>query len=253
MTTRHNALTYDFASVLPAPFAIVVIPGGDVTLSHRGGYLQEPLTMSVDAFALSKYPITNSQYQVFADANDGYGDPSWWEFSDTAREWWNENPHPLKPYGGDDHPRTHVTWYEAVAYCQWLAAKTGLDIHLPSEAQWQRAAQGDDGRPYPWGDNWDIALCTNNVAHEGIGTLSVRTHEGEGDSPYGVVDMIGNVWEWCATSWESGSDDLSLDEVRVLRGGSWFDDVQNAFRADYRSSWNPELASDLRGFRIAVG
>ncbi|MCC6615550.1 MAG: SUMF1/EgtB/PvdO family nonheme iron enzyme [Anaerolineae bacterium] len=251
--TTYRTLTREFAALLPPPFDLVDIPGGDVTLTQRGGYLHEPQTVHVDAFAIGKYPITNQQYQIFAEAADGYDDPAWWEFSDAAREWWYENPRPLKPYGGNDHPRTHITWYEAVAYCQWLAAKTGLAVHLPSEAQWQRAAQGDDGRPYPWGYEWDIALCTNNVAHERIGTLSVRTHEGEGDSPYGVVDMIGNTWDWCSTGWESGTDDLTLDEVRVLRGGSWFEDVQKVFRTDSRSSWNPELTSDLRGFRIAVG
>jgi len=253
MSTRHVSLSTDFTSVLPSPFALVEIPGGDVTLSHRGGYLQQPTTVHVDAFVIAKYPITNRQYQVFADAEDGYDDPAWWAFSDAAQEWWYENPRPLTPYGGVDHPRTHVTWYEAVAFCQWLAAKTGADVHLPGEAQWQRAAQGDDGRAYPWGELWDGERCANNVAHESIGTVPTLIYEGMGDSPFGVVDMAGNVWEWCATGWESGSDDLSLDEVRVLRGGGWFEDIQKVFRTDYRGSWNPELASDLRGFRIAVG
>lgn len=253
MTLRTPSLQYDFTALLPPPFAVVEIPAGEVTLAHAGGYLVQPETRRVEAFALAQYPVTNAQYQVFADAADGYDDPAWWEISDAAREWWHENPRPLKAYGSGDHPRTHVTWYEAVAFCQWLSARTGLTARLPREAEWQRAAQGDDARAYPWGADWDSNRCANNVAHASIGTLPVLTYAGTGDSPFGVCDMAGNVWEWCATSWENDSDDLSLDDVRVLRGGSWFDDIQKHFRADFRSSWNADLASDLRGFRVAFG
>jgi formylglycine-generating enzyme required for sulfatase activity len=238
--------------ILPPPFAWIQIPGGDVTLEHIGGYLGQPVTVFVTDFTLAKYPITNAQYQTFVDAPDGYVNESWWDYSEPAVDWRGDNSQPSTiQFGGDDHPRTHVTWYEAVAFCNWLSEKTGDDIRLPSETEWQRAAHGNDNRQFPWGDEWDAARCKNNVAHDSIGVASVLDYAGKGDSPYRVVDMTGNVWEWCATSWETGKNDLTADHIRVLRGGSWFDDVIRNFRVTNRASWNPDITSDLRGFRIA--
>ncbi|MBZ0278267.1 MAG: formylglycine-generating enzyme family protein [Anaerolineae bacterium] len=237
--------------ILPQPFAWADIPGGTVTLVRPGGYLLQPVSQTLAPFALARYPITNAQYQVFVDAPDGYANDSWWAYSTAAGEWRLENPLPSPmTFGGSDHPRTHVTWYEAVAFCRWLSVRTGDVIRLPTEAEWQWAAQGDDGREYPWGIEWDGERCHNNTAVKQIGTAPVISYAGKGDSPFGVVDMVGNVWEWCATSWETGLDDLRADDVRVLRGGSWFDDVMACFRTTYRASWNPEITSDLRGFRI---
>jgi formylglycine-generating enzyme required for sulfatase activity len=228
--------------LLPAPFAWVNIPGGPVRLQQRGGYVVQPVTVDVAPFAIAQYPVTNAQYQAFVDAPDGYAGSRWWDYSRPASD---------MAFGGADSPRTHVTWYEAVAFCGWLSARTGETIRLPAEAEWQRAAQGDDGREFPWGDEWDDGCCHHNLHADKMGAVSVMTFAGHGDSPFGVVDMAGNVWEWCATSWETGAADLSTDDVRVLRGGSWFDGVMSCFRTTYRGSWNPELTSDLRGFRIA--
>lgn len=239
------------STFLPAPFAWVNIPGGTTRLVQRGGYVVQPVTVEIAPFAIAQYPVTNAQYQVFVDAPDGYADSHWWDYSLPAAAWRVENPQPSDmAYGGDDCPRTHVTWYEAVAFCAWLSASTGEAIRLPEEAEWQRAAQGDDGREYPWGEEWDDECCHHNLAGNRIGTVPVTAYAGRGDSPFGVVDMAGNVWEWCATSWETGLADLSVDNVRVLRGGSWFDGVMSSFRTTCRGSWNPDLASDLRGFRI---
>lgn len=243
----QNSIT----ALLPPPFSWIDIPAGDVCLDHAGGYLLEAKTVHVDAFAIAKYPITHDQFQAFIDADDGYVDSRWWDYSDDARDWRLEYAAPKKmDYGGGDHPRTHLAWYEAVAFCRWLSAKTGDTIRLPTDAEWQRAAQGDDGRLYTWGDEWDGHRCQNNVARQQIGTVPVTTFEGQGDSPFGVVDLTGNVWEWCATNWSTGDNMLTGDDSRVLRGGSWFDDVQRFFRATTRSSWTPDSRSDLRGFRI---
>ncbi|MCB9450095.1 MAG: SUMF1/EgtB/PvdO family nonheme iron enzyme [Anaerolineaceae bacterium] len=240
------------STLLPAPFNWVTIPGGLVTLTHRGGYIVRPVTVTVEPFALAQYPITNAQYQVFVDAPDGYAESRWWDYSRSAQEWRNENPQSSSmTFGGADCPRTHVTWYEAVAFCAWLSTRSGESIRLPDEAEWQRAAQGDDGREYPWGDEWDTDCCHHNAAANQIGTIPVTTYAGRGDSPFGVADMAGNAWEWCTTSWETGLSDLSAEDVRVLRGGSWFDGVISTFRTTYRGNWNPDMTSDLRGFRIA--
>lgn len=238
-------------AILPPPFAWRAVPAGSITLRERGGYLAQPMRVDVAAFNMARYPVTNGQFARFVTAADGYDDERWWTFSPDAAEWHLENPQAKAvDYGADDHPRTHVAWYEAVAFCRWLSARTGQAIRLPSEAEWQRAAQGDDGRQYPWGDEWDAGLCHNNTGHENIGPYPVLDYASKGGSPFGVADMAGNVWEWCATRWNTGTDDLNGDAVRVLRGGSWFDDVQSFFRVTARSSWNPGLRSDLRGFRI---
>lgn len=237
--------------LLPAPLGWIDIPAGVVRLTATGGYLMKAAVQQIPAFCVARYPVTNAQYQVFVDAADGYGNPTWWTFSDDALLWWAGHPR-AKPiqYGGADDPRTHVTWFEAVAYTRWLSAHTGLSLRLPTEAEWQRAAQGDDERVYPWGNEWDEMRCANSTGAKRIGTTSVHEHEGRGDSPFGVVDMVGNVWEWCLTGWQSGSNETSGGEVRVLRGGSWFDDVRSFFTVTARTSWNPEIESDLRGFRL---
>jgi formylglycine-generating enzyme required for sulfatase activity len=205
----------------------------------------------VAGFALGRYPITNAQYQAFIDAADGYHDAGWWDYSTAALDWRAENDEPRGiEFGDGDYPRTHITWYEAVAFCQWLSAKTGDSIRLPTESEWQRAAQGDDNRSFPWGDEWDGERCQNSLTAKHIGPTYVTEYAGQGDSPFGAVDMAGNVWEWCATKWSSGADNLEGGDVRVLRGGSWFDDVQRYFRVTTRQSWNPDIRSDLRGFRI---
>ena len=246
-------MTHPITQLLPTPFAWVEIPGGSVTLSERGGYLDQPRTVAVAPFRIAQYPITNAQFQVFVDASDGFGDAEWWDFSDDARAWRYDYGRPKLPEFGGDHPRTHVNWYAAVAFCRWLSAHSGESIRLPVEAEWQRAAQGDDGRAYPWGDEWDSDRCTHNLRHANIGTASVHEHVGAGDSPFGVSDLCGNVWEWTATGWDRGAPVLPADEPRVLRGGSWFDDVMSVFRTAKRSSWTPDLESDLRGFRIVSG
>jgi formylglycine-generating enzyme required for sulfatase activity len=237
-------------TILPPPFDWCDIPAGEVTLDHLGGYLVEATTFPIVAFTLAQYPITNAQYQVFVDAADGYADSSWWAYSNAAQAWRAENPAPRQSFGEADHPRTHVSWYEAVAFCQWLSEKTGDTIRLPEETEWQRAAQGNDKRTYPWGEEWEAQRCKNNTESQGIGTSSVREYAGSGDSPFGVTDMVGNVWEWSSTRWTTGSNSLNTDQVRVTRGGSWFDNSARYYRVNFRNSWNPDIASDCIGFRI---
>ena len=244
---RHMTVT----ELLPPPFDWRAVPAGRPMLRERGGYLVQAASFDVDAFLIARFPITNGQFERFVQAPDGYQAERWWAFSPDAQEWHLETGEAKRAdFGDEHHPRTHVAWYEAVAFCRWLSEKTGEAIRLPSEAEWQRAAQGDDGRQYPWGEEWSADLCHNNSRHDSIGTGSVLEYAGRGDSPFGVADMSGNIWEWCATRWDSGANDLAGDAVRVLRGGSWFDDVASFFRTTARSSWNPGLRSDLRGFRI---
>ena len=146
-----------------------------------------------------------------------------------------------------------VSWYEAVAYCLWLSEQTGQKIMLPTDEQWQYAAQGDDGREYPWGNEWDCKLCNNSVKPcDSNCTTPVTQYEGKGDSPFGVVDMAGNVWEWCLSEDESGRNDLNGTNVCVLRGGSWGLNHTDFFRVSFRHRYYPYIRNFNIGFRLAL-
>lgn len=220
--------------LLPAPFAWVEIP--------KKGY------------SIAKYPVTNAQFRLFVDAPDGYNNARWWDYSADAKQWRSGNGLQNTGFTGDDHPRTNVCWYEAVAFCLWLSEVTGEKIMLPTEDQWQYAAQGDDGRTYPWGNEWDGSRCNNNVGEKGIGkTTPVRQYEGKGDSPFGLVDMAGNVWEWCLTDYQSGANDISKSATyRVLRGGSWNYNNTDGFRCGLRGRNLPLNRNNYGGFRLSL-
>lgn len=240
--------------ILPPPFEWVKIPAGKVTLEDasdkklydspgtKGG------TYTVPTFEIAKYPITNAQIQVFVDAPDGYHDVQWWNYSKAAQQWRQQNELEETKFEGDDLPRTNVCWYEVIAFCQWLSQKTGQSITLPTEQQWQRAAQGDDKRIYPWGNqepNGQLCNWGRNV-----GQTTPVTYYPQGASPYGVMDMSGNVWEWCLTEWGTDSVDVEGNNSRVLRGGSWAD-YGGFARCAFRFRDNPRIGSSRWGFRIA--
>ncbi|MBZ0275303.1 MAG: formylglycine-generating enzyme family protein, partial [Anaerolineae bacterium] len=157
-----------------------------------------------------------------------------------------------------NHPVVGVSWYEAVAFCLWLSKVSGERIMLPTEPQWQRAAQVlPDGRNiryiYPWGNEWNGSKCNNNVApFNSKSTTPVLQYAGQGDSPCGVTDMAGNVWEWCRTEYYSGMDDLNGTNARVLRGGSWLNPDPDFFRTLNRSWFFPNDGGSFRGFRLAL-
>jgi formylglycine-generating enzyme required for sulfatase activity len=152
-----------------------------------------------------------------------------------------------------NHPVVGINWYEAVAYCRWLTEKLcalgtlGKDeaVRLPTEREWQRAAQGDDGREYPWGE-W--AEGHANTRESGIGQPSAVGLFPEGASPCGALDMAGNVWEWCADWYDEDRD------TKVLRGGSWNDFQWFARCAYHRVSLTPRSRYiEIVGFRCARG
>ncbi|NIO69120.1 MAG: SUMF1/EgtB/PvdO family nonheme iron enzyme, partial [Anaerolineae bacterium] len=201
--------------------------------------------VTLPAYSISKYPLTNAQYAAFVQ-DGGYRNDEWWKEA-MAIGYWNppgfkgrfdEEPR-IGPasYGGvfvlPNHPVVGVSWYEAVAFCRWLterlreAGQIGPDqeVALPTEAQWEKAARGEDGRIFPWGDEFDATKC--NMEDTGIGTTSAVGVFPAGESPYGVLDLSGNVWEWCRTKWrgsyEKPSDEsLEGDVPRVLRGGAFY-------------------------------
>jgi formylglycine-generating enzyme required for sulfatase activity len=231
-------------NILPLPFDWCSILAGKVTLEDNGTY-------NVAAFDMAKYPITNAQFQTFAKASDGYANTAWWDYSPMARRWRAQNDLWETGFPGDDLPRTCVSWYEAAAFCRWLSAKTGENILLPSELEWQRAAQGDDGRKYPWGNTFEIDRC--NTSESGIKVATSVTKYLDGASPYGVMDLSGNIAEWCVNgSYTPGEDDVASfagGEARAMRGGSYGLSQFSAL-AVFRGFNFPADRYDFLGFRI---
>jgi formylglycine-generating enzyme required for sulfatase activity len=229
------------------------------------------LFIPTERYWISKYPITNAQFAKFIDAG-GYRERKWWtEAGWEAREegWHYDSDNEWKPSGkpsieplywgdsnwnGAEQPVVGVSWYEAVAFCLWLSEITGAQIMLPTEDHWQYAAQGDDGRDYPWGKDWDCKRCNNSVkpCNSSV-TTPVRHYEGKGDSPYGVVDMAGNVWEWCLTDYDNRANNINIDATdRVLRGGSLDYNHTDDFRCDSRFGYSPQSGGYINvGFRIS--
>lgn len=244
--TLRKALTED---LLPQPFAWCDIPAGSVSLedsSHLTPAGSKGGVFPVEGFVMAKYPITNAQFKVFLEAEDGYRNPQWWQYSRDGQKWRADNPTP-KPtaFPGDDVPRTNVSWYDAVAFCQWLSHKTGEAISLPTEQQWQLAAQSSDNRPYPWGSQFDKSL----VNFKSRGPTPVTQYPANA-SPSGVVDLVGNVLEWCLNEWSTGDPSLNGGTRRVLKGGSWHKTVEDELKATHRM-WNyADFRVDNRGFRI---
>lgn len=236
--------------ILPEPFEWIEIPSGLVKL-EMGGYVPDGgLEVQVGEFWIAKYPTTVAQYSLFVEAG-GYEVEEYWtqagwywrqsKLIDQSRFW--KDPQWHHP----DHPIAGVSWYEAIAFCHWLSDVTSEMIVLPTEPQWQRAAQGDDGRLYPWGNTFDERYC--NPTHIASQTTPV-TQFIAGASPYGVMDMCGNVWEWCITDGYSGREDIEGGSNRVLRGGtrsSSHNVAQNTMRLNYF----PSFRLDLVGFRLA--
>lgn len=184
------------------------------------------------AFHISKYLITNAEYEKFCRAT-GYETPYHWKQG-------------VIPAGKKNHPVVHVSWRDAIAYCDWASRAIGKQIALPTEEQWEKAARGSDGRIYPWGNDWRENHC-NSRESGNRGTTPVGAYSPRGDSPYGCADMAGNVWEWTA-SWY---DDTRQQYHRTLRGGSWYDYPRGA-RAASRDYDPPAYRYYSAGFRVVV-
>jgi formylglycine-generating enzyme required for sulfatase activity len=185
----------------------------------------------VDEFFMAKNPVTNAQYARFLKET-GHGKPHYWS---------------EKRLNKPNQPVVGVTWHDAQAYCEWAS------LRLPTEAEWEKAARGTDGRQYPWGNEpSDERRCNfgNNVG----ATTEVGSYP-EGASPYGCLDMAGNVWEWCQTKWRNSYDapeDSSPGgrDRRVLRGGAWYSDADGV-RCAYRYGDDPDNRGGYFGFRCA--
>ena len=194
------------------------------------------------AYWIGKYPVTNCEYARFIE-DGGYRRRELW--SEAGWRWREEQQREAPAYWGSLEwnnpvlPVVGVSWYEAEAYCAWLAARNiegftvppGYRVRLPTETEWERAARGNDGREYPWGGDFDPSLA-NTAASEGTGTTAVCAYL-EGASPCSALDMAGNVWEWTLSPWSTE------DPNPVLRGGSRVGDARVA-RCAFRFRIDPD-------------
>lgn len=200
----------------PATQKIITIPAGPFL---RGEPLEQ---VELPEFRIAAYPVTNTDYSRFIEAT-GHRRPEHWRLDGSY------------PTELARHPVVFVSWEDAAAYAGWAGGR------LPSEAEWEKAARGVDGRLYPWGNEFIAENC--NTSESGTdGTRPVDAHPG-GASPYGVMDMAGNVWEWTTSPYEADQ------QWRILKGGAWdykgLKDTRCAFRVYFR----PTFRNGAVGFR----
>jgi hypothetical protein len=253
-TQNHKIAGSDF---IPSPFEWIEIPSRiNKAWKHR-------------SYAISKYPITNAQYSLFVEAR-GYHERKWWtdigwkardegwevkgkRYISAGRSWfqplywangrWNENE--------DEQPVIGVSWYEAKAFCSYLSDVLDSQITLPTTYQWLFAAQGDNAQVFPWGNDWDCMKCNNSVEPcSNNGITNVRQFENKGDSPFGVVDMAGNIGEWCLLDLDADDYVVNYIEKRPVKGG-WWEETEVTYFENTTSLQVAAYTRDAyKGFRI---
>lgn len=223
----------------------VRVPGGYFTMGSNPAddpHLQSdetpPHNVEVSEFWISKYPVTVAEYTIFTNSTN---QPAPFDF----------------PQKGE-HPITNVSWYDAMVFCRWASDLTGKEVRLATEAEWEKAARGNDGRLFPWGNEFD-ATRLNSAESNRSNTTPVAQYP-TGASPCGAMNMAGNVWEWVSdwykpdyyqTSPPRNPTGPEVGYYKALRGGAWFSDRAHVRAAD-RTHFNPDNQYDYVGFRIVV-
>jgi Sulfatase-modifying factor enzyme 1/TIR domain/FHA domain len=218
------------------------VPGGNFI------FQQDEIASINKPFFISQYPVTVAQFEAFIRAG-GYGEEKYWDNEGLiwrgAKQfpnYWNDDT-----YNISNHPVVGVSVFEACAFCKWLSSITDQKIRLPHEDEWEKAARSEDGRAYPWGNYYNIAYANVNETRNKFSdifierTTAVGIYEA-GESPYGLFDMCGNVWEWCFTRNAS---------TPVLRGGSWISSTDGA-TCLVRSLVAPDECEPYIGFRVLM-
>ena len=263
MSDLETVSSVDLTSVPPdmdVPTDMMFIPAGEFQMGSHGeeenGDEMTTHTVYLGAFFIDKYPVTNSQYQLFLDAN-----PEWQKrrivevhHNGNYLRTWNGNNYPK---GKADNPVVDVSWYAAMAYALWAEKR------LPMEAEWEKAARGGQiGKKYPWGDHIDI-----NMANYGMHVGKTTPVGQYSPNEFGIYDVAGNVWEWCLDEYDDEGNSsrqisglaanrvseithnyLSIETSRVLRGGSWASS-ERATRVAYCGWAAPNFTYYSYGFR----
>jgi formylglycine-generating enzyme required for sulfatase activity len=234
-------------SLSPVSNHRVNVPAGWFRMGSETGEQDEKPAhrVWVDSFSIDRFPVTNAQYGVFV-AETGHEKPLYWN-DDKCND-------PNQPVVG-------VTWADAMAYCRWLSEKEHADVTLPTEAQWEKAARSDDGRTYPWGNETPDkkrATCEITEKMPCVGMCEL------GKSPYGVSDLVGNVWNWCI-DWYDKKYYRNMPQRnpagpgagtrKVVRGGNWVflgccsGTPAYALRSSRRNGFHPSIQKKSIGFR----
>lgn len=224
---------------------MLYIPDGTVLLGSAHYPDERPVhAVEVAGFSLAIYPVIQAAYAVFVEET-GHRSP---------RGWRRGRPDPACL----NMPVVFVSAQDAEAYCAWLSARTGDAYHLPTEAEWELAARGEDNRRiYPWGDIFDDEHVNAWEENPLEGRCAVGLFP-EARGPYGHHDLAGNVWEWCSSLFwpypyraDDGREDPgALSSPRVMRGGSWRSRA-NSLRCAVRQGEAPQDSFSVTGFRIA--
>lgn len=230
---------------------MIHIPGGEFLMGSDKSWDNESPThvVRVDAFYIDRYPVTNEEYKRFIDAT-GHPVPCYdVEWAEPHGYNWDPEER-TPPKDKEKHPVVLVRWQDAREYASWAGKR------LPTEAEWERASRGTDGRRWPWGDEFLKGRCNTRESNINA-TTPIDRYSPDGDSPEGVGDTVGNVWEWTSSLFRpypydanDGRESREADGWRVLRGGSWRNDLDRA-RCTARLDGDFIFFSNV-GFRCAV-
>lgn len=243
---------------------VVYVPEGEFKMGSTSGDPDEAPVhkVTLDAFWMYQTEVTNAQFAHFVD-DAGYQTSAekagsskinkngeW--VDGTGVSWLNPLGDGSTIEGKEEFPVVHVSWFDAAAYCDWTGGR------LPTEAEWEKAARGDAGNAYPWGDEKPTADRANFNNY--LKGTSITGSYLDGFSPYGALDMAGNVWEWVqdwyGADYYASSSDVNpagpeTGEERVFRGGSWYYG-EKTLSASYRGGEAPNYSSSLGGFRCIL-
>ncbi|MFN0103454.1 MAG: formylglycine-generating enzyme family protein [Bryobacteraceae bacterium] len=255
----------------------LLVPAGEFKMGDNvgdGESRERPVhPVYLDAFYIAKFEVTNADWKKF-QADPLYDDSKIWPGGrpvpkDQSPYWTQANNHGGATPDSDNYPVLGVNWDAATAYCNWLSAKTGKKYRLPTEAEWEKAARGTDQRRFPWGNTIDHSYANFAGAqrfdtgqfvgyYDGSKRGDLQTHNGA--SPYGAMDMAGNVMEWCqdwysrnyyAESPKKNPQGPAKGAYRVLRGGSFFFESQDLRSYARSGAWPSFQAFRMVGFRAA--
>ena len=241
-------------------FDLVPIPGSDFIMGDLDGEPDEtPRTVAVGPFRIMRFEVTNRQFRRFVAETRYVTDPERAGHGHVWTDRWRavegaDWRHPAGPRsstaGLDEHPVVQVSANDAAAFARHYR------LRLPSEAEWEFAARGLDGRRYPWGDapaeegnlrraNFGTLECCAPSRRDGFARTAPVGRFAAGVSPFGLHDMAGNVWEWTSSRFPGAPEDV------VIRGGGWGNDPY-CLRVSYRHGNPPDIGLDMVGFRCAT-
>lgn len=255
----------------------LIVPAGPFKMGDNfgdGESRERPVhTVDLDTFYIGKFEVTNGDWRKF-QADPLYDDVSIWPTGrvvpkDQSPYWTQANNHGGGTPNSDQYPVLGVNWDAATAYCNWLSKKTGKKYRLPTEAEWEKAARGTDQRRFPWGNTIDRSYANYAGAqkfdtgqlvgyYDGSKRGDLQTHGNA--SPYGAMDMAGNVMEWCQDWYSRGYYSVSPKKnpkgpekgaYRVVRGGAFFFEPQDLRVYARSGAWPSLQAFRMLGFRAA--